>query len=222
MAATQPTMPELRLPAQLEGQRHHYETLVRAAVATVGRFARAHGWGDAATRALPRAVEVHLDQPSLWRRLRDAFGLPDDAPLPTSALAGAVAGDDLIVVTPEAYACIAPAYAGTPGAYVRLLAHEFAHRLHVAVLDGDEDAMGPRWFYEGFAVVASGDLVDVAEPALSELWAWLHDEGPGAYARYGAALRRVQRAVPLPELVVEAGRPDFEAWIADRLAAAPG
>lgn len=217
MPAQRRTTPRVALPAELEHERRRYEAYVDDATALLERFAREHAWEAHVATAVPSVVEVYRDQQSLWRRLRAAFALPPRTPLPTPTLAGAVVGDALAVLTPDAYARVAPHYGAAAGAYVRLIAHELAHRLHVAILAGDEDAMGPRWFYEGFAVLASGDLQGLPEPDLATLWASLHDDGPGAYARYGAALRRLARTVPLPELVAAAGRDDFEGWLRSRV-----
>ena len=217
---TEPSFPALRLPASLEPQRPRYLAALREAIATLERFAREHGWGALVASALPSVVEVHPDQAALWQRLREAFALPPDAPLPTPSLAGAVVGDALVVVTPEAYALVAPRYAAAPGAYVRLLAHELGHRLHVAVVAGDEEAMGPRWFYEGFAVLASDDLHGLVEVTPADVWAHLDADGDDAYARYGAALRLFTRYVPLREIVAAASRTDVRDWLQARLAQA--
>ena len=190
-----------------------------AAHETIAAFAADHGWASD-VRPFFQRVEVFADQGALWARLRPVFGLPDEAPLPTPGLAGALEQGVLHAVTPEVYARVQPRYGASPGAYVRLLAHEMAHRLHIAVLDGDEERMGPAWFYEGFAVVASGDLVGLEVATADDLWRHVRAEGAGAYAHYAAALRFLAARTPLPELVARAGDAGFERWVADRLAGA--
>jgi len=207
----------LVLPPTEEPRRGWYADEVVAAHAAVSAFAAAHGWADR-VRPFFRRVEVFADQAGLWTRLRVSFGLPDDAPLPTPSLAGALEQGVLTVVTPEVYARVQPRYGAVPGAYARLLAHEMAHRLHIAVLDGDEARMGPTWFYEGFAVVASGDLIGLEAETADDLWRHVRAEGAGAYARYAAALRFLAARVPLQELVARAGEAGFESWLADRIA----
>jgi hypothetical protein len=209
----------LALPAQEEPLRGWYADQVVAAHETIAAFAADHGW---ASRVRPffRRVQVIAEQGALWARLRGAFGLPDDAPLPTAGLAGALEQGVLYAVTPEVYARVQPRYGTAPGAYARLLAHEMAHRLHIAVLDGDEERMGPAWFYEGFAVVASGDLVGLEAATADDLWWHVRAEGAGAYAHYAAALRFLAARTPLPELMARAGEAGFEAWVAERLARA--
>jgi len=206
----------LTLPGAERARRAWYVEQVLAAHADVAAFAAAHGWADLVDVWF-RRVEVFDDQLALWSHLRAEAGLPDDAPLPTPALVGALQGGVLRVVTPEEYARVQPRYGAAPGAFQRLLAHELAHRLHIAVLDGDEDAMGPRWFYEGFAVVASGDLAHLATAGPHDVAEHMRADGVGAYAHYGAALRFWSTRIPLRELVARAGDDGFERWLAAQL-----
>ena len=122
-----------------------------------------------------------------------------------------------MAVSPEEYARVAPDYAHQDDAWTRLLAHEIGHRLHVAVLDGNEDAMGPQWFYEGFAVVAAGQQLgpplEYATPA--EALRGVHEDAPRSYRRFGAAVRFFAGRHPLPTLVARAGSVDFESWLAE-------
>ncbi len=209
------------LPAAEEPRRGWYAEQVVAAHEAIAAFAARHGWASK-VRPFFHRVEIHADQHALWARLRTVFGLPDEAPLPTPGLAGALERGVLHAVTPDVYARVQPRYGATPGAYGRLLAHEMAHRLHVAVLDGDEERMGPAWFYEGFAVVASGDLVGLEVAKADDLWRHARADGPGAYAHYAAAVRFLAARVPLPELVARAGDAGLEGWVAERLAWATG
>jgi hypothetical protein len=211
----------LTLPAGEEHRRRWYAEQVVAAHETIAAFAVEHGW---ASRVRPffQRVEVFADQAGLWARLRAVFGLPDDASMPTPGLAGALEQGVLLVVTPEVYARVEPRYGAAPGAYARLLAHEIAHRLHIAVLEGDEDRMGPAWFFEGLAVVASGDLVGLEVATANDLWRHVRADGAGAYAHYAAALRFLAGRIPLPLLVARAGDADFEDWVTERLAHATG
>jgi len=200
----------LRLPAALEPRRPEFIQEVAGAHALIKAFAAMHGWSAHMQVFFNGGVEVFDTQGDLWERIKALCGLPTEAPLPTRGLAGALERGILLAITPEEYARVAPDYGTVPGAYRRLLAHEIAHRLHIAILRGDEDAMGPAWFYEGLAVVASGDL---SEPPSSGLtWDALMAPGPGAYRRHAALLRLLMGHVPLQELVDRARTADFEDW----------
>lgn len=202
----------LVLPA---GEQHRYGWYVEQVVAAheaVTTFAASHGWADRVEVWFDR-VEVFDDQLALWSRLRSEFGLSSDAPIPTTALAGSLEGRVLRVVTPVEYARVQPCYGTAPGAFRRLLAHELAHRLHIAVLGGAEDLMGPRWFFEGFAVVASGDLTNTVTADAQNVTSHMRADGAGAYASYGAAVRFWAGRIPLPVLVARAGDDGFERWL---------
>ncbi len=112
-----------------------------------------------------------------------------------------------MAVRPETYQSIRPEYARHPQAWTRLLAHEIGHRLHVAILKGNEEAMGPTWFFEAFACMAAGQRL--GEPlefnSLAEVKAGIEDKGPGAYRRYLAALRFMLQKYSLRQLVQKAG-----------------
>jgi predicted esterase len=203
----------------LEGRRGEFARAVAQASALVDEFAREHGWQAQAQRPLLRSVEIYERQQDLWARILALHGLPEQ-PLPTPQLQAALEEGVLLAVTPEASAALAPAYARQPDAWPRLLAHEMIHRLHVEILEGDEEAMGPPWFFEGFAVLGAGQELDTGlyVQSAAEALALAHDTtSPEVYARYEAAVRYFARHIPLPELVAAAGRPDFEGWLAARI-----
>jgi hypothetical protein len=204
---------QMVLPSALEPRRDALAREVVAGHTITARFAAAHGWGARMTD-LFRAVEIFASQGALWRRVLALNGLAP-RPLPTKGLAGGVEKGLLVLVTPEEYRRVQPDYAAVDGAYRRLIAHEVAHRLHVSILRGDDDAMGPVWFYEGFAVVASGDL-RTAPVTTAQAWEATQAKGPGSYRRYAAALRCFMGQVKIEQLVARAGRPDFETWLRGR------
>ncbi len=93
--------------------------------------------------------------------------------------------------------------------YEKLLSHEIAHQLHIALLGGDEDAMGPLWFFEGFAVVAANQYEDAKAPDLEKLKAVILNPARGKYEDYGALVRKLNRTYSLSTLVDMAKKPDF-------------
>ncbi len=185
------------------------------AYAIVKRFAAKHGWSDHVSVFFDQGVEIFATQAALWSRVQALHGLSGQ-PLPTKGLAAALEKHILLAVSPTEYRRVHPEYSAAEGAWERVLAHEIAHRLHVAILAGDEDAMGPVWFYEGFAVVVSGDLKSAPVDAATA-WENTKAKGAGSYHKYAAALRFFSSRVPLRELVANAGRKDFHAWLRARL-----
>jgi hypothetical protein len=121
----------------------------------------------------------------------------------------------LMAVCPNEFLRLSPEYAKWNDSWQRLLAHEITHRFHVNLLHGNEDAMGPSWFYEGFAVFGAGQNLDeglMYNSALEALSS-VHEKGPLAYRRYVAAVRFFMQTKPLDKLIEHAGKPDFEDWL---------
>lgn len=186
--------------------------VVRAETVMRG-FAARNGWRrEGAVRAFD-SVEIFDDQRALFRRILELDHMPLDTPMPVSGLAAAIEGRVLVALSPEAYARVAASYAAVPEAWPRLLAHEMVHRLHVEVLQGDEEAMGPQWFYEGFACYGAGQRIDEGIAYASAAEALSAVRGKAPYSKYLAAVRYFARRTSVPRLVARAGRSDFEAWL---------
>jgi hypothetical protein len=211
----------LRLPqGAADVDRARYAAAVVRGRTSLGLFALAHGWRDHARAPTFDRVEVLPSGDALWQRMCELSGaqVPAPAALPTAVLEGGA----LLAVTEAENARLAPDYAALPDAWARLVGHEMAHRLHIALLEAEgrtEEAMGPRWFYEGFAVLASGQDFDVhadlayADAAAALAGAADASDPAHAYRRYAAALRYFAARAPLPELVARAGEPGFEDWL---------
>ena len=191
---------------------------VRAATARacgiITTFAAAHGWSRAVEDCHFDSVEIYADPAQIPLRVRALHNLPEDAKLPAGIMAG-LEKRVLMAVTPRVYRRLRPDDVAQPDAWARLLAHEIGHRLHVAILDGDEEAMGPTWFFEGFAVVAAGQQLGapLSFDSPSSALASAKTGAGSAYRRYSAAVRYFMTLRPLPELVSRAGKPDFEPWL---------
>jgi hypothetical protein len=64
--------------------------------------------------------------------------------------------------------------------------HEMAHRLHARIV-GDEQKMGPIWFWEGFAVYAADQyLSNTPDLTETELWSIIDAKERGSYRNYRA------------------------------------
>jgi hypothetical protein len=213
----------LALTKDLEPQRAALAADVVGAYLTVNLFAAPHGWAAQAEPASFDRVEVFATPADLWQRLLVLADAPADTPLPAGPPSAGLEGRALVALSPAANRDLTPEFGTLPDAWRRLLAHEMVHRLHVAVLAAQgkpEDAMGPRWFYEGFAVVGSGQDFDTAAhlaygDSAAALAGVRSTEDPRlAYQRYAAAVRWFARRAPLADLVARAGDPGFEDWLA--------
>jgi hypothetical protein len=147
--------------------------------------------------------------------MRDLENIGSEHGLPTDGLAAGLVSRVLLTVTPEEYARARPKYASRNDAWPRLLAHELAHGLHARLVHGNEGAMGPKWFFEGFAIVASGQRLcsGVRPSALDEALLSAHAQGSGSYGVYDCVLRFLLKRLPLEEMVRNAGNANFEDWL---------
>ena len=87
-----------------------------------------------------------------------------------------------------------------------------AHRLHIRILEGDEDAMGPIWFYEGFAIYAAGQFETFSLDS-TEIWKIVRSTERESYRKYGAVFRYFLKMVSIRELIEHAGKDDFQEWL---------
>ena len=208
------------MPPECEHRRTEISRAVLAALDVVRDFAARHGWLRHVSEPFFHAVEICRTPKELWRRILE-LNNAHDVPMPTDAVTAALESGILLAVPREEAERNRPEYFREPDDWMRALAHEMIYRLHVRILSGDEDAMGPQWFYEGFAVVGSGQHlgldqhVDSVDRALSLAAA----NGRGAYACYAAALRFFATRVPLQQLVAKAASPGFEGWLREQAAA---
>jgi hypothetical protein len=178
-------------------------------------FSRRFGWERACSPPLFERLEICPCQATLWLRIKELEGLDSSAALPTDGLAAGLCKGVLLAIPASEFMRIRPEYARDGEAWSRLLAHELAHELHLRILKGDANAMGPQWFYEGFAIYAAGQDLG-GGPAIAtfdEALAAMGAEGRGAYAQFAQAFCFITGFLPLPELVSQAGRCDFTAWL---------
>lgn len=204
----------LVLPQAYESHRSEVADAVKKALTIVRDFAARHGWSACMKEPFFNAVEIYRSQDALWQRILDLNEAPA-GPMPTDALVGALEKGVLLALVREEAERARPEYFRAEDDWTRLLAHEIVHRLHERIVDGKPEAMGPLWFFEGLAVLGSGQQLggDVEITDLETALKFTQATGRGSYARYAAALRFFLDHIPLPQLVTRAATPDFQEWL---------
>jgi len=197
------------LSPSLEGRREEFCAYLRLARQRLEQFAALHGWEYLTDKTFVDSWEVFDEKSCFDRRLLTLVGMPQNSELPAT-FSAALERRVLLTVSPELYLKNYP-QGDEPEAYARLICHEMAHRLHVRILDGDENAMGPVWFYEGFALYVAGQFADTFKPMnKQDLRRLLAEETRGDYRRYAAAFRQlVSRAGSLAEFLSWPAKHDF-------------
>ncbi len=202
----------ITLEALLEIQRDLLRNTLLAAQRRLREFAARNGWAGHVQAPFAGQARFYANKATFDHDLLELCGLETTIELPKTYCAALEQGV-LMSVSPELYRAVYPE-GDEDGAFEKLLTHEMAHRLHIRVLGGNEEAMGPVWFYEGFALYAAGQL-ERAAPTLTpnEIWDVVNAEERGDYRRYVTVLRYFLNIAPLQQLVEMAGEVEFVAWL---------
>lgn len=202
---------------RLKPRKTQFASAVVEAYSIVNSFASLNGWLDYMQKPLFTSVHIFETWEKLWQKIKYMTRSPEESP-PTDGLSAAIHSGCLMAVTQEEYERLRPEYASVDKPWARLLAHEIAHQLHIRIV-GTEKKMGPKWFYEGFAMYASGQrfsghVITSFEGVLEAM----HAESRGSYAKYVAAFEFFLDRIDLKQMLREAGKREFEAWLLSRTA----
>jgi hypothetical protein len=200
------------LPSSLESRRAEFEKYVLAAQKRIKGFADKYQWDSLGTESYFDSVMVFDKKEAFDKTLLDITDSDPTIQLPKTYCA-ALEKRILIVVSPELYSKNYPE-GMEENSYEKLLTHEIAHRLHIRILNNNEDLMGPIWFYEGFAIYAADQFVNSkTELSNDELWAIIKTTERGSYEKYGYIFRHFVKTIPLNTLINKAGESDFDMWL---------
>jgi hypothetical protein len=206
----------LVLSLSLEPRRTQFEQTLLAAERRIVKFAEKHGWRDLTKQSFLDRAQIFDAKADFDEALAIASGFPPSTVFPKTYSA-ALEERVLMAVPPELYAENYPEGV-EDDSFEKLLAHEIAHRLHIRVLNGNEDAMGPTWFYEGFATYVADQFKEcVFELRASEVREVLVGQRPESYRKYASVFRFFAQKAPIHELVEQASKKDFSTWLSNLL-----
>lgn len=205
------------LPKSLEPRRKEFRNDFISAETRLRAFAEKEGWAQLTESPFVKQVEIY-DIKDEWDKRARQLDPTTPMEIPKS-FSATIEKDILFSVSPEVYFANYPEGKKEPDAFVKLLTHELAHRLHIRILKGDEEKMGPMWFFEGFAVYAADQLNNNNKPNLSEsqIWAIINEKERADYRKYNVVFRHFLTGVSLPEYVQKASEPKFMDWLKERL-----
>jgi hypothetical protein len=208
------------LSPSLQGRRAELQGYMDLARENIRVFAQSNGWGDLTREAFMDSVMIFDDKALFNRTLLKLAGEDSTLELPDTYCA-ALEKRVLIVMSPEYYAKVYPEGVEEQS-YVRLLTHEIAHRLHIRILNGDEEAMGPIWFYEGFAIYAANQFSQSnLELSKEEMIMVMQNPERGSYVQYNFIFRYFARRTPVQELIEKAKEKTFNDVLIDTLNQVP-
>ncbi|MDP4083682.1 MAG: hypothetical protein Q8934_03605 [Bacillota bacterium] len=198
----------LELPEYLEMDRSQIEKTLFTAQEKVRTFAASHNWGLYANEALIKKTHIFSTKNEFDYAVITAFDLNSNTVLPLTVSA-IIANDELLMVSPNVYAEIYP-QGKEENSYKKLIIHELAHALHIRILNGDEEKMGPKWFFEGFAIYAAKQF-ESHRNILSddEIWEIILTDKETNYQSYKEVMDFLLEKVSINELVAHAWKSNF-------------
>jgi hypothetical protein len=202
----------IQLAESLEGKRVLLEDTLLAAQRRLRDFAQKHAWQAYVKEPFASHFRVYSDKASFNRALLEICGLDPAIELPATYCA-ALEQDVLMSVSPELYRALYPE-GDEECAFEKLLTHEMAHRLHIRILGGNEQGMGPVWFYEGFALYAAGQF-EKNLPALDfpKIRTIILNPERGSYRGYAAVFHYFLGKASIQSLIEMAAKAEFIDWL---------
>jgi hypothetical protein len=205
---------QLILPKSLEHTRSQFEHVLLSAQRRTARFAKKHGWGDLTKESFFDHAEIFDSKEAFDEALAKVSGILTPVQFPKTYSA-ALENRVLMAVSSKLYD---ENYAEgiEEDSYEKLMAHEIAHRLHIRILNGNEDAMGPTWFFEGFAIYAADQFKKHSSKLdAAEIKRITESSERQSYRKYGYAFRYFARKATVKELIEHAAKKDFQKWLVD-------
>lgn len=200
------------LSKTLEGRRSELIGYLNTARKNIRNFAQKYGWEELTKEEFMDSIMIFDDKNNFNKILINLAEADTSLKLPDTYCA-ALEKKTLIVMCPEFYSKVFPEGIEEQS-YEKLLTHEIAHRLHVRILNGNEEAMGPIWFYEGFALYAADQFshsdITIGKTEMIEI---MNDPERGNYKKYSYIFRYFANKVPLPELISKANEENFNGWL---------
>lgn len=198
----------LILSPSLEIYRGNYEEIIANAIEKIITFASNYNWDFYTINRLIKQIEIFSTKEKFDESVIKAFKLDSNTIVPKTASA-IVANDILLIVSPEVYIDIY-SQGLEENFYQKLITHELAHQLHIRILKGDEEKMGPKWFYEGFAIHAANQFQGTKKKLNNKaIWEIIHTDKDSIYQFYKEVIEYLLEKTKLEDLVKNAGNANF-------------
>jgi hypothetical protein len=206
----------LLLPVELEHRRVEFQNSIDAAKENIKSFAAKYTWSKLTENEFVDSVMIFDNKDKFDFTLLKLITADTLLEIPETYCA-ALENRVLISVTPEYYSKVYPEGIEEKS-FEKLLTHEIAHRLHIRILNGNEEAMGPIWFYEGFAIYVA-DQFSKSDLTLSknEIIDVMKNPERGSYLKYNYIFRYFVKRIPLDELIRSAKGENFNDELIQRL-----
>ncbi len=190
------------------------ELTIHSSLRQIIEFSQVNTLGILSPQAFVKRAVIYSTKAKFDDMIRNSPGWPREVPVPPN-YAGVGHDKTFHVVSWEAYQTIYPRENYED--YQKLITHELAHLFHVSYLNGQEDKMGPIWFYEGLPCLIANQYPDAILPENEDLREILKNPERGNYKTYVAILRALIKKKPLRDLLNEASQDNFSESVAKLL-----
>lgn len=202
----------LILPSSLNKRRKEFIKHFETASLRLSHFAKKYGWEEHLRQPFVQLFEIYTHKNQFDQRAIYLVDADLDMQLPSTFVAG-LEKQVLFTVTPEMYLELYPE-GKDEQAYEKLLTHELAHRLHIRILNGHEDKMGPIWFFEAFATFAADQFpFQKGDITAQEVEKIITKQERGSYKKYNQVLKYFLKRTSLSELILQASHKNFHQWL---------
>ena len=199
----------LTLKGSIDTTQEKLEEKIRKAQIRLKEFSIKYGWENNIQKPFLSNIYIYDNQSKLINKLVEITNLnKEDFPEKISAV---INNRKLYILSPKAYLKVYPE-GNEDKAYEKLITHELAHQLHLRILNGKDELMGPIWFYESFAIFAADQFKNYNLES-SVIWEVIKSEERISYKYYGAIIRFLLNKTTLNQLVEKAKKEDFIDWI---------
>jgi hypothetical protein len=202
----------LILSKSLNQHRETFEQIIFDAQKRLRTFAIQNGWSNLVKESFADRVEIYDDKIKFDQRLLRLMNEDLSTILPKT-FSAALENRILVIVSPELYNQNYPEGIEKNN-FQKLITHEMAHRLHIRILNNNENTMGPTWFFEGFALYAARQLENYnLKLDHSELLEIIRSTKRESYKKYVAVFRYFLGKTTLTELLKHSANEKFNAWL---------
>lgn len=194
---------KIKLSSGIEQRRDEFEGNYQNAFKNILKFAKDNGWVELVEPGFVDSVIIYDNKKDFDTNILLFAGADTSMRLPGS-FCGYLEKRTMFLVTPEIYSESFPEGIEDKS-YEKLITHELTHAFHIRLLNGEEDAMGPIWFYEGFAINLANQFAESQlEMSTKQIQEIMNNPERGSYEMYGYIFKYFLEKVELKDMIKRA------------------
>ncbi|MCD4826836.1 MAG: hypothetical protein K8Q99_03555 [Acholeplasmataceae bacterium] len=194
---------------EIDKNNQNMESQIQNALDRIKAFVDANHLSTGGVKQLVTNAIIYDTYDLFLKHVIPLLDLPKDV-IAQASISGTIINRVLYIVSPRLYTDIYPIEGQTETGYEKLITHELAHQLHIDILNGDEDKMGPRWFYEGFAIYVAHQFVDKKALDKKQMIKIIENELYVSYDQYAGLFEEVLKIYDFKEIVKRADTESFK------------